>query len=231
LADVRRFAVARAVLDTALDGSAGVRGAVVRGRIRGGRRLEPPVRVVWRSIMHRAHFAQLVPVVFLVATGCAAKTVPPPASAFGQQPDTSAAALAAPAAAPADAPSSTNSSVRIEDRILRACGDIPSARFAFDSAGIKPDAAAALDAVARCFAQGPLAGRSMRLVGHADPRGETDYNLGLGQRRAGAVAAYIGQHGVAPSHLATTSRGAFDATGTDDEGWSRDRRVDVLLAE
>jgi hypothetical protein len=29
--------------------------------------------------------------------------------------------------------------------------------------------------------------------------------------------------------LAVTTRGALDATGTDEAGWSKDRRVDVLL--
>jgi hypothetical protein len=28
----------------------------------------------------------------------------------------------------------------------------------------------------------------------------------------------------------TTSRGEMDATGTDEPGWSKDRRVDVVLA-
>jgi peptidoglycan-associated lipoprotein len=181
--------------------------------------------------MHRAPLFELASVVLLVACGGANHAAPmaanaPQASPMGTPPPQTASA-----AAHGDAAAATVSAVRIDDRILRACGDIPTARFAFDSANIKPDAAAALDAVARCFSRGPLAGKSMRLVGHADPRGETDYNLGLGQRRAGSVASYIGQHGVAASHLATTSRGAFDATGTDEDGWARDRRVDVLLAE
>jgi hypothetical protein len=30
--------------------------------------------------------------------------------------------------------------------------------------------------------------------------------------------------------VATSSRGAMDATGTDEGGWTRDRRVDLMLA-
>jgi peptidoglycan-associated lipoprotein len=135
-------------------------------------------------------------------------------------------------AAPArqDVATPTSGSVHIEDRILRACGDIPAAHFAFDSSRITGDADASLGALARCFSTGPLSGQEMRLIGRADPRGETEYNLALGQRRAGSVATFEEQHGVKTSQIETTSRGAFDATGTDEDGWARDRRVDVLLA-
>lgn len=138
-----------------------------------------------------------------------------------------------PRAAPArqDTASPTSGSVHIDDRILAACGDIPQAHFAFDSARIQAEAAASLDALARCFTTGKLAGRGMRLVGHADPRGETEYNFGLGQRRAGSVAGYLGGHGMDKAKIATTSRGALDAVGTDEQGWARDRKVDVLLAD
>jgi peptidoglycan-associated lipoprotein len=71
----------------------------------------------------------------------------------------------------------------------------------------------------------------MKLIGHTDPRGETEYNFGLGQRRAGNVAAYLTTRGVDKGHMAASSHGEIDATGTDEDGWARDRRVDVLLAE
>jgi peptidoglycan-associated lipoprotein len=31
--------------------------------------------------------------------------------------------------------------------------------------------------------------------------------------------------------IAATSRGELDASGTDEDGWARDRRVDLLLAQ
>jgi peptidoglycan-associated lipoprotein len=115
---------------------------------------------------------------------------------------------------------------------LKACGDIPTAHFAFDSASIGADAQGALDALARCFVSGPLKGsKGMRLVGHADSRGETEYNLALGQKRAGSVGEYLGTKGLEKSRIQTLSKGAFEATGTDEEGWARDRKVDVTLSE
>ncbi len=127
--------------------------------------------------------------------------------------------------------SAMGGSVHIEDRILRACGDIPRARFAFDSTEVEPEAGRALAALARCFTTGPLAGKGMKLVGHADPRGETEYNFGLGQKRAGSIADFLGKKGLAPTAVETSSRGELEAEGIDEEGWADDRKVDVFLAE
>ena len=131
-----------------------------------------------------------------------------------------------------DTKSPTSGSIQIDDKIIKACGDIPTAHFAFDSASIGPDAQGALDALARCFVSGPLKGsKGMRLVGHADSRGEVEYNLALGQKRAGSVGEYLTTKGLDKSRIQTLSKGAFEATGTDEEGWAHDRKVDVALAE
>jgi len=131
----------------------------------------------------------------------------------------------------ADTSTPTAGSIQIDDRILKACGDLPTAHFAFDSASISGDAESALGALARCFVSGPLAGARMNLVGHADPRGGVAYNLALGQQRAGSVATFLSHRGVAEQRMGTVSKGAFDATGTDEEGWSLDRKVEVFLAD
>lgn len=180
--------------------------------------------------MHRPHLIALAAAACLA--GCAEDPKPPPRVATALT--TASDATPRPATAPPprmDTQSPTAGSVHIDPRILKACGNIPSAHFAFDSVAIQADAAFALDALARCFATGPLAGHGMVLTGHTDSRGEVEYNLGLGQRRAGSVGSYLESRGVARAKLAATSRGEFDATGTDEEGWARDRKVDVTLAE
>jgi peptidoglycan-associated lipoprotein len=55
--------------------------------------------------------------------------------------------------------------------------------------------------------------------------------MGLGQRRAGSVSAYLAGRGLSRAQVSTTSRGAEDATGTDQQGWAQDRKVDVSLVE
>ena len=102
-------------------------------------------------------------------------------------------------------------------------------KFSFDQAQIVGQDAAVLDQVARCVTTGPLKGRSLALVGRADPRGEQEYNMTLGSSRANTVVKYLEADGVSPAQLSATSRGKLDATGTDDAGWAADRRVDVDL--
>jgi peptidoglycan-associated lipoprotein len=148
-------------------------------------------------------------------------------SACGPAHDTTRGPVAA-SAASTSTPSKTAGVVAVDDAIAKAC-NLPTPRFPFDSANVD-NADSQLDTLAHCFTSGPLKDRDLRLTGHADPRGGEDYNLGLGQRRAGQVAGYLEKHGVAQKHISTTSRGAFDATGKDDTGWAEDRRVDMSLA-
>jgi peptidoglycan-associated lipoprotein len=120
--------------------------------------------------------------------------------------------------------------VHVDDAVVKLC-DLPEARFDFDSAKLSPSATNMLDALATCFISGPAKDESMRLVGHADPRGDDDYNMGLGQRRAGSVAAYLTKKGLPEARMETSSRGELDASGEDESGWSKDRRVDILLGD
>lgn len=62
------------------------------------------------------------------------------------------------------------------------------------------------------------------------PRGEEDYNLALGGRRANSVRDAMRELGVASGRFQLTSRGDLDAKGTDEATWAEDRRVDVKLA-
>jgi peptidoglycan-associated lipoprotein len=151
-------------------------------------------------------------------------------------PDTAGIAPAAPVSSarlPDKAPDSpTASAVRISDEIVKACGiSAPDAYFAFDSDHVRQDDARVLEQVTTCFSTGPLKGRTLKLVGHADPRGGSDYNVALGQKRADSVDEYILGRGMDKSRTESTSRGAMDATGTDEPSWARDRRVDVMLGQ
>ena len=163
------------------------------------------------------------------ALGCSSAP-PRPADTAGGATKTTADAKPA-GTARQDTVTPTSGSLHIDDRIMKACGDVPTAHFAFDSAKIQLDAAAALDAIARCFVSGPLKGHGMKLIGHADPRGEHEYNFALGQKRAGSVGTYLSGKGLDASKVQSSSKGDTDATGTDEAGWARDRKVDVLLAD
>ncbi len=96
--------------------------------------------------------------------------------------------------------------------------------FAFDDDRIAERGQRSLRAAADCLARE----RSTRyvLVGRADPRGTTEYNLALGERRARAVQRFLGALGVDASRLVVSSEGSEGATGSDENGWQQDRRVE-----
>lgn len=163
----------------------------------------------------------------VLAAGCAEKHNVRPVEAPAPPQSTSAAA------APS-AKSSGNGSVFVSDAIARACtiqfNDAAKApKFDFDQSALLPQDRDVLTQVARCVTTGPLKGRALKLVGRADPRGEVEYNMALGEHRAGSAREYLGQLGVEKGKIAETSRGKLDATGTNEIGWERDRRVDILL--
>ncbi len=124
--------------------------------------------------------------------------------------------------------------VNVDDAITKACNlkftNIEeSPKFDFDAETLSDAEKAILEQIAKCLTTGPLKGRAVDLIGRADPRGETEYNMTLGAKRSRAAHQFLGGLGVANDKLFDTSRGELDATGTDEQGWRRDRRVDVKL--
>lgn len=129
-------------------------------------------------------------------------------------------------------PEASASDVHISDEIRTKCGiSDEDAYFAFNSASVATRDRTPLDQVAHCFTAGPLSGRAAKLVGHADPRGLSDYNMTLGQSRADAVGVYLTSHGMTKGKTQSTSRGAMDAVGTNEASWQHDRRVDIVLSD
>ena len=134
------------------------------------------------------------------------------------------------ASSPGDSPQSA--SINISDEIRRACGlSDTDAYFDYDSSRVTPQADRVLSGLASCFTVGPLKGRGMKLVGHADPRGDSEYNLLLGGRRADHVGSALSKKGLQSDRISSSSRGEMDARGSDEATWARDRRVEVMRAD
>ncbi len=76
-------------------------------------------------------------------------------------------------------------------------------------------------------------GARVRLEGHADERGSREYNIGLGERRAQAVKQALLLQGAGASQLTTVSYGEERpaATGSDEESWGLNRRVEIVYAQ
>jgi len=96
--------------------------------------------------------------------------------------------------------------------------------FDFDKSDLRDDARANLDAKVPILLAN--ANVTIRIGGHADERGSSEYNLALGQRRAAVAKRYLVERGVAESRIETTSFGEERPVCTDsNEGcWSQNRR-------
>jgi peptidoglycan-associated lipoprotein len=75
---------------------------------------------------------------------------------------------------------------------------------------------------------------AFRLEGNCDPRGTSEYNLGLGDRRARAVKDFLVSLGVDPNRIETVSYGSEKAQGLEEgttnvpPSWAYDRRADPV---
>lgn len=101
--------------------------------------------------------------------------------------------------------------------------------FDYDKAEIRTDSKAVLDQKARVLRDAPAV--RLRIEGHADERGSTEYNLALGNRRAEAVRAYLTGVGVSSSRLETLSYGEARPAqqGSNEAAWSRNRRAEFAV--
>lgn len=97
--------------------------------------------------------------------------------------------------------------------------------FDFDRSVVKSADMPAIYAKADYLLSHPKA--KIILEGHTDPRGSREYNVGLGERRANAVADILKAKGVNPSQIRMLSYGAerLAAQGHSDEDYQMDRRA------
>ena len=69
------------------------------------------------------------------------------------------------------------------------------------------------------------------IEGHCDERGTAEYNLALGERRAGGVRAYLVSLGISPDRIRTVSYGKefpFNP-GHDEAAWAQNRRAHFVI--
>jgi peptidoglycan-associated lipoprotein len=95
--------------------------------------------------------------------------------------------------------------------------------FAFDSSTLDQSSRDKLSQDAACMKQRSI--KAVHMTGLTDPRGTEEYNLALGDRRAQSAKKYLQTLGV-QVQLSASSMGEEMATGSDESGWARDRRVD-----
>ena len=86
------------------------------------------------------------------------------------------------------------SGLTISDEILALCPQVKPPYFDFDSSAIRSDQRGSLESNAQCYREREAA--QVTLEGNCDPRGTTEYNYALGERRAHAVKRVLSGHGI-----------------------------------
>jgi peptidoglycan-associated lipoprotein len=83
--------------------------------------------------------------------------------------------------------------------------EVRDAYFDYNKADIRPDAREALSKTADLLKNYPQF--KVTIEGHCDERGSTEYNLGLGDRRANAAKQYLVSLGISADRISTVSFG------------------------
>lgn len=130
----------------------------------------------------------------------------------------------APAPAPAAAPAQPNLSELFAQNVQDAFFDL-------DKSDLRDDARSALTKDAEFLRSYPQV--HVSIEGHCDERGSTEYNLGLGQRRAEAAKNFLISLGISADRMETTSWGKERpfCTEHNEQCWQQNRRAHFVLAQ
>jgi peptidoglycan-associated lipoprotein len=109
--------------------------------------------------------------------------------------------------------------------------EVRDAYFDFNKADIRPDAREALTKTADFLRNYPQF--RVTVEGHCDERGSTEYNLALGDRRAGAVKQYLVSLGISADRISTVSFGKEKpfCTQSNETCWQQNRRGHFVRAQ
>jgi len=101
--------------------------------------------------------------------------------------------------------------------------------FEYDSDQLTSEAEARLRSKAAIMRANP--GVQLRVEGHADERGSTEYNLALAQRRAETVRNFLSGYGIETGRIGTLSYGKERplVEGTGEAAWARNRRAEFVV--
>jgi peptidoglycan-associated lipoprotein len=109
--------------------------------------------------------------------------------------------------------------------------NVQDAFFDLDKSDLREDARAALTKDAEFLRSYPQV--RVSIEGHCDERGSTEYNLGLGQRRAEAAKNFLISLGISGDRMETTSWGKERpfCTEHNETCWQQNRRAHFVLAQ
>ncbi len=117
----------------------------------------------------------------------------------------------------------------VSEDLSTHCKEMP--HFPFDEAKPRAQARVKLAFVTQCLKTDELADLQVFVVGHADRRGDVEYNLDLALRRAQEVRDMLVKQGVSADRLRIGTMGESAAVGGEGSAFSHgyDRRVDIVV--
>ena len=173
----------------------------------------------------------------VAAAGCHKKVAAaPPAPPPPPPPPTAPPPPPAPAPPPAPTPAPAPRPLSEEELFARKSVDQLNAEkplsdvfFELDRTDIKDEGRSILQRDADWLKR--WTSTQVTIEGHCDSRGSSEYNLGLGSRRASAVKDYLVSLGVQATRLTTVSKGKEQPVCTDENEscWSQNRRGHFLI--
>jgi peptidoglycan-associated lipoprotein len=164
----------------------------------------------------------------LLVVGCTKKPVRPDPSATALGPQTGGGSLT-----PTDVNAAPDTTLTPRDpNILEDAhtirGLLQPVYFDFNLSAVKESERAKLQAAKDYLDKNPQ--YRLLLEGHCDWRGTSEYNLGLGDRRANESKKYLISLGVPAEKLETLSKGSEEAAkNADDATMAKDRRDDLVI--
>ena len=101
----------------------------------------------------------------------------------------------------------------------------------YDQYVVSPEDKLAIYANAKKLMENP--NLKARVEGHTDERGSHEYNIGLGERRARAVAAILAMKGVPDNQIRTLSYGKEKpaSLGHSEDSWGQNRRAMIVYED
>ena len=101
--------------------------------------------------------------------------------------------------------------------------------FDYDISEVRDDAATVLRAKVAILRASPQV--RIRIEGHADERGSTEYNLALGNRRAESIRQFLTGFGLSENRFEIVSfgEGRPRAQGSKEGSWARNRRGQFVI--
>ncbi len=175
--------------------------------------------------LHYLLFVLLIMTVAFVSAGCHKKPTPiePPA------PPPAPAAPETPTPPPLE-PKQLEEGTITDEVIAECTKQLQPVFYDFDKSDIRQDQVQALQNNARVLKAGQCANVKLLIEGHCDERGTEEYNMALGERRAGAAKDYMVNLGITEDRVSTISYGKDRpfAQGHNEEAWRQNRRAQFV---